>query len=327
MKKLIGLVIAGVFVFGAVSAIDAATVNRVQTKQVINTTHNTTTVENRIFKGYAAHAFGTFWDNDWDNASIKRVSMSDTEKQNLQNRQFSAGTTWYYDAENDIVSTQPFENWSEQEYSTSSATKTYVKDGVMVTEVSTNLLIETTDHVYQVVFDGYDSSPIVLDVNGDKLIDVANREWTKHAPKFYGAYAKFFDITGDGSADYTEWVASNTGDALLVMPENGEITSALQLFGTAGGYTDGYEKLSIVCDKDKNGWVEGEELEGLALWIDGNSDGIAQPEEIRTLEEFGISSISTAHNNYTGIYKTSDGETRVSWDWWPCVAQCRKFEK
>lgn len=286
------------------------------------------TQQHKVAVGYAAHAFGTFWNNDWDNASISSGNWSAEDIAKLKSRQFSAGTTWYYDVTGDVVSTAPFSDYETFSIiGVTASQNTAVQGGQLVRTVSTHVSLEQENHSYQVLFNGYDSSPIVLDVNRDMAIDVANGEWTKHAPRFNVQYAKFFDITGDGSEDYTEWVAHNPGDALLAMPENGEITGALQLFGTAGGYSDGYEKLSLLFDKDNNGWVEGAELEGLALWIDANSDGTFQKNELRTLNEFGVTAISTSHSNYVSAYKAADGSVAKTWDWWPCVAQCRKFEK
>ena len=77
-------------------------------------------------------------------------------------------------------------------------------------------------------------SPIVLDLDGNALIDVAKNKWLLHDPAFYHHNAKFFDINGDGTPDYCKWMNQNPNDALLVMPENSEVTSVLQLFGTAG---------------------------------------------------------------------------------------------
>jgi hypothetical protein len=173
----------------------------------------------------------------------------------------------------------------------------------------------------------WDASPIVLDLNGSGRIDTAKNEWRPHAPTFYKEYASNFDLTGDGQKDLCEWFKPGTKDGLLCIPENGEVRNALQLFGTAGGYNDGYEKLSIICDKDKNGWVEGSELEGLMLWVDSNHDGICQPDEQHSLSEFGVKRISAKHNNYVSVYDTTDGNTHKTWDWWPSMMEViRKFK-
>ncbi len=160
--------------------------------------------------------------------------------------------------------------------------------------------------------------PLILDIKGNNKISVANNEWLPHAPKFYQQFVSKFDFTGDGVARTCEWVSDNP-DAFLVMPEKGRVDSVLQLFGNLGGYANGFDKLSTLCDTDKNGWVEGEELSGLALWIDANRDGICQPSELHSLQSFGVSRISTSEKNFAGSYQTTDGQTRTMWAWWPSV--------
>ncbi|MFP4497117.1 MAG: hypothetical protein ACLFQV_02805 [Vulcanimicrobiota bacterium] len=168
-------------------------------------------------------------------------------------------------------------------------------------------------------------SPIVLDLDNNNTIDTAANKWLPHDPKFYTHFAKFFDIDGDMKEDFTEWMSADPSDGLLVMPEDGKVETALQLFGTAGGYMDGYEKLSIVCDTDKNGWVEGQELEGLALWIDKNNNARCEEDELHSLQDFNVKKIATDHDNFKSTFVTSDGQVRTTWDWWPSVAEIRKF--
>lgn len=177
---------------------------------------------------------------------------------------------------------------------------------------------------YQIVA-VYCESPIILDLDNSKKVDVSAGIWLPHTPKLFKDSLRHFDITGDSKIDLTEWILPNPSDALLVMPENGKVTNALQLFGTAGGYLNGYEKLALVCDKDNNGWVEGEELEGLKLWIDHNNDAVCQISEMEELSAYGVTKISAWHENYVGQFQTKDGKLNTTWDWWPTVAEVRKF--
>lgn len=186
----------------------------------------------------------------------------------------------------------------------------------------------TTENVNYQLIAYYCESPIVLDLDGSKEIDTAKNIWLPHDPKFFQHNAKFFDITGDGHLDYTEWMNPNPKDGLLVIPDdNGRVNSALELFGTAGGYADGYEKLAIVCDKDNNGWVEGEELKGLKIWIDANNNAICEDSELHELAEFGIAKIATSHKDFVSSYVTTDGTVKHTWDWWPTMAATRKFRR
>lgn len=166
------------------------------------------------------------------------------------------------------------------------------------------------------------SDPVVLDLNYDGKIDVANNVWQPH-DTFYKSHMRFFDINGDGAMDATEWLAPGTGDGMLCTPSGkGIVETALDLFGTAEGFDDGLQKLSVQYDTDKNGWVEGEELAGLALWIDKNADGVCEKSEIKTLAECKVSRIATGRSvTYVGSYESTDGQVRKLWNWWPTTSQ------
>ena len=195
------------------------------------------------------------------------------------------------------------------------------------TVVYENKVITTEKINYQLIA-YYCESPIVLDLDDNAMIDTAKNKWLPHDPQFFKHNAKFFDINGDGTLDYTEWMKADPNDALLVMPDaQGKVNTALELFGTAGGYADGYEKLSIVCDKDKNGWVEGEELKGLKLWIDSNNDAVCDASELKELSDYNVAKIATSHKDFASTYVTTDGKVKHTWDWWPTIAETRKFKR
>lgn len=158
-------------------------------------------------------------------------------------------------------------------------------------------------------------SPIILDLDDDGIVDTNRSVWTPHAPKFFNERTANFDLTGDDRPEFCEWLGAK--DGLLVKPnEDGTVTNANNLFGTAGGYRDGYEKMSIVLDKDSNGWVEGEELEGLYVWQDRNANARCEKEELSTIQSHNITKISTSHKNFTSKYFKGNEESKT-WDWWP----------
>ncbi|MFP4498947.1 MAG: hypothetical protein ACLFQV_12120, partial [Vulcanimicrobiota bacterium] len=198
-----------------------------------------------------------------------------------------------------------------------------------IIEVHDFVTMETYEKIdYEIVMSAFDYTPLVLDLDKNNKIDTANNDWLPHAPKFYMIFAKYFDMTGDGAKDFTEWVSISPKDGILAMPdENGNVESALQLFGNAGGYLDGFEKLSMVCDTDNNGYVENEELEGLKLWVDENSDAVCQADELHELSEYNITRIGTSHDDYVSSYVTADGNSHTVWDWWPATYQVRKFRR
>lgn len=166
-------------------------------------------------------------------------------------------------------------------------------------------------------------SPIALDLAGCNIIDASYGIWYPHSPKFFERKTVFFDIDGDGMKEYIEWIGPNTG--LLVKPNpDGTVTNAHNLFGTAGGYLDGYEKMSVVLDIDKNGWIEGKELEGLYIWIDKNKNGKTDAGELNSVQKLGISRISTSHKDYVSAFYYTDGRKGRMWDWWPSGFKLRE---
>lgn len=168
-------------------------------------------------------------------------------------------------------------------------------------------------------------SPIIIDLNFDQKPDTNRYEWTPHAPKFYRERTAIFDMSGDGKPDYIEWVGPN--DGLLVLPEpDGTVKGACNLFGTAGGYKDGYEKMQITLDLDKNGWVEKDELNGLYIWRDRNGNAKVDSGEMVPIKKVGVTRIKVTHENFKSICYM--GKKKVTtWDWWPAGYELMKMKK
>ena len=200
-------------------------------------------------------------------------------------------------------------------------TQENIQEGDVTINISYNYDINIVGH-WVIDF----ASPIVLDLNNDKKIDVAYNYWLLHAPKFFNQNVVLFDISGDRVPDLVEWVVG-INDGLLVEPGVNKVTSALDLFGTAGGYKNGYEKLSKY-DKDNNGFIEGKELEGFKVWIDKNQNGKCEENELFDIKQFNIKRLSVNHNGkYVSYYETNDGQKRLMWDWWPSTIIIKKIAK
>jgi hypothetical protein len=136
--------------------------------------------------------------------------------------------------------------------------------------------------------------PIILDLNNDGVISTTTR--ASAALKIYriSDLLSFvdFDIDADGQPDRIEWV-DGTGDGILVDRDKileDRHLSGDALFGNTGEFANGFDKLSLL-DKDNDGKLSGHELDRLALWVD-NGDAVLQPEELKSLNDFNISSIN-----------------------------------
>lgn len=103
-----------------------------------------------------------------------------------------------------------------------------------------------------------------------------------------------FDLDGNGMRVNRVWPTADAGWLVFDSTGNGRIDSGLQLFGCSTFWIfwrDGYEALSAL-DDDRNGLIDGKELEGLAIWQDLNCDGISNTGEVKSLRHHGIESLS-----------------------------------
>lgn len=115
----------------------------------------------------------------------------------------------------------------------------------------------------------------------------------------------------------TEWLAKDGGDGFLVADLNGdgEINSAVELFGTEGTngakYRNGYDKLAALFDKNRDGQVNGAELQGLQVWADKNADGKVQQGELQSLQQHEITSLNVGNydrNTMEGNFEVGGGQ-------------------
>jgi hypothetical protein len=156
-------------------------------------------------------------------------------------------------------------------------------------------------------------SPIVLNMDGTGKLMASNGEWRPHET-FHKDRMAIFDFYGSGQPMLMEWVGPK--DGLLCVPKADGSVDGTSFFGTANGYADGYDELSQTRDLNDDGVVSGAELEGLFVWQDGNGNGIAGPTELKSVQELGITEISTRHTNFKSTFKMN-GKTFTAWDWWP----------
>lgn len=190
----------------------------------------------------------------------------------------------------------------------------------------------TAAKAYEIALDLYQlasrtASPIAFDLNHDGKIGVTGKSSAKvrdYKNAFVAEGSVVFDLLANGKPGRYEWL-NGDGDGFLVDDRDGKVTKAakgngvitgMQLFGNAGGYAHGFQKLAVNFDKEAKlastskklpagfGVLKGDELKGLKVWIDSNRDAKVQPNELKTLAELGITEIGSDFK----MIKNKDGE-------------------
>ena len=141
-----------------------------------------------------------------------------------------------------------------------------------------------------------------------------------------------FDLAGESGSRVWPWVTPETGILCWDPKHTGRIASGRQLFGSVTWWIfwkNGFEPLAAL-DDDRNGWLEGKELAGIAVWQDKNGNGVSDPGEVIPIQQFGVQRISVrpqgqidnALNHSAGIVM-QDGSTRPLYDWTPTSIEKR----
>lgn len=111
-----------------------------------------------------------------------------------------------------------------------------------------------------------------------------------------------FDIDADGSPDSIAWTKAGEDEAFLCLDRNGNgvIDDGRELFGYATPLLSGrrarvgYRALADLDRREMGGNGDGRidaadaTFARLCAWVDGDRDGVSQPEEIQSLEETGV---------------------------------------
>lgn len=137
----------------------------------------------------------------------------------------------------------------------------------------------------------YDPLVIDLNKNGKYSVNTEN-----------GVY---FDYSGDGFAEKTAWIEEGDGMLVFDRNNNGVIDDGSELFGDKtimnnGTYAaNGFQALSEL-DTNKDGRIDSSDelFSELKVWIDSNRDGISQKNELYSLTDLGITSLSLSAQNY-----------------------------
>jgi tetratricopeptide (TPR) repeat protein len=135
-----------------------------------------------------------------------------------------------------------------------------------------------------------------------------------------------FDADGSGLKRQWTWITPKAGWLVYDPQGKGEVTSALQMFGSVSFWLfwdNGYQALAAL-DDNGDGELTGDELRHLAIWQDVNGNGICDPGEVRPLSDWGIVALScrcqrdSRHPDRimwspTGV-RFRDGSTRPTFD-------------
>jgi hypothetical protein len=162
-------------------------------------------------------------------------------------------------------------------------------------------------------------TPIVLDMDGDGKLEASKGNYKPHP--YTGVKLVPFDLNGDNFDDMVEWVGAN--DGLLLQYTPGEKVNGTHLFGNAGGWCHGFEKLGTL-DKNQDGMLKDEELATLSVWQDRNSNGLVDAGEVRSVKELGITMIKVTHSEDMVSSFEQNGATKKMWDWYPTAFKANK---
>ncbi|MFY2597132.1 calcium-binding protein [Achromobacter xylosoxidans] len=138
------------------------------------------------------------------------------------------------------------------------------------------------------------NDPLALDLNGDGVVTTGLSGGTQ------------FDLDANGFREATGWVAPSDGLLVRDLNGNGIIDDGRELFGDRTQLPDGstaangFQALAAL-DSNMDGKVDSQDASwsDLRVWQDRNGDGVSAADELLTMEQAGVSSISTVHTQHT----------------------------
>jgi hypothetical protein len=103
-----------------------------------------------------------------------------------------------------------------------------------------------------------------------------------------------FDLDGSGRDQCWTWIDPTAAWLVHDLGDRGDIRSGRDLFGNVTFWVfwnNGYEALAAL-DDNGDGYLRDDELRGLKLWNDRDSNGVCHDSELRALGECGITALS-----------------------------------
>ncbi|BCS35030.1 hypothetical protein TBR22_A42560 [Luteitalea sp. TBR-22] len=136
-------------------------------------------------------------------------------------------------------------------------------------------------------------SPILIDLDGAGFKLTAHDEGV------------LFDVRASGTPEQVAWTSASSGDGWLALDRNGNgiIDDGRELFGnatpqSASAEPNGYLALAEYDRTQAGGnadrWIDSADAvyPKLRIWVDWNHDGAAEPTELMTLTQAGVTRIS-----------------------------------
>ena len=148
------------------------------------------------------------------------------------------------------------------------------------------------------------SSPLIFDLNQNGTTSSNLYETTT-----------YFDLDADGFRQRTGWVEEGDGLLALDRNQNGTIDDGTELFGNftedenGNRFSDGFAALNSLDDNHDLVITATDDIyEDLRIWTDGNADGTSQPDELKSLSDLHITTISLSAQQIDG----TEGRNQVT---------------
>ncbi|MCD8213317.1 MAG: calcium-binding protein, partial [Campylobacter sp.] len=159
--------------------------------------------------------------------------------------------------------------------------------------------------------------PLVLDLNNDGIQTIN----LQNSNTFFDlGLNEALNLKNQSLSNKTGWISKEDGFLVTDRNNDGKINDISEMFGNSK--MDGFTALRNEFDSNKDGIINSndENFNNLKIWIDGNSNGITDKDELKTLEELGIKSIDLGSKNtnydnngnkivYTSNFTKQDGTT------------------